>query len=100
MLLIAIEHDYNKEPFFLKAIEEEDLILLMSASPHSNFKENVFSTVTHLQISSSDLTFTCVNNYNIHCLGYIYHSHDQHQREIFYNSIRDSLTEGFARWKK
>src|SRR3990172_1813788 len=100
MLLIAIEHDYNKEPFFLKAKEEEDLILLMGASPHSNFKENVFSTITHLQISSSDLTFTYVNNYNIHCLGYIYHSHDQHQREIFYNSIRDSLTEGFARWEK
>ena len=100
LLLIAIEQDYSKEPLFLKALEEEDLILLMSASSHPNFKEEVFSIVNRLQISSSDLTFTYVNNYNIHFLGYIYHSRDQHQRETFYNSIQDSLTEWFARWEK
>ncbi len=100
MQLEALDTDYTKESFFLKAYADENHLLLMAASPHGDIKNELISSVTALQIPSSDLSFTHISAYGINCIGYIYQSHNIHQRTVFYDSIHDSLHQWKAQIKK
>ena len=91
----ALSANYKKELYFLKAYADEQYLLLLAASPLESIKEELISSITALEIPTSELSFTHVNACGINCVGYIYQNRDYHRRTIFYDSIDDSL----KRWQ-
>ena len=96
----ALEAEYKKETFFLKAQLEPDQVLVMAASPHGSLKEELLWLITKFKIPSSDLSCTYVNAQGIHCFGYIYQNPDQNIRNLFYSTFFTSLQEWQTRTKK
>jgi hypothetical protein len=96
----ALDMDYKKESFFLKAKFESDQLLTMAASPFSSLKEELFSLMAKLKIPSHDLSCTHVNAYGMTCIGYIYQNRDPNIRNLFYSTLLSCLQEWQTRMKK
>lgn len=95
----ALEADYKKEAFFLKAQFESDQLYTMAASPNGCIKEELFSLITKLKIPSAELSCTYVNTSGIHCVGYIYQNLDPNFRNLFYSTLLSYLQEWKSRSK-
>lgn len=91
----ALEVDYKREPFSFKALLEQDQLLVMAASAQASLKDELFSLVTKLQIPASELSYTHVNVYGVHCVGYLYQNQDPNIRNLFYSKLLSGLQE----WK-
>jgi len=91
MMAEALEHDFQKNAFFLKTHWDPEYVLLMAAAPSSAFRDTVFSAVSALKIPSSDLCHTFVKVYEIACLGYIYRCEDPKQCALFYKTVQEAL---------
>ncbi len=100
LTLEALEANYKTKPYFLKAQNLEDQLLIIIASPSNRLKDLLFSIVNTLQIPSSDLSFSQVSSYEIHCLGYIYQNRCPIQRKAFYTTISETLQERHSQLKK
>jgi hypothetical protein len=100
LTLEALEANYKTSPYFLKAQNLEDQLLIIIASPSNRLKDLLFSIVNTLQIPSSDLSFSQVSSYEIHCLGYIYQNRCPIQRKAFYTTISETLQERHPQLKK
>jgi hypothetical protein len=96
----ALQVDYRKDFFSLKAYMDGQFLLLLAASPHAGIKEELNVTITSLDVPSSALSTTEVHAYGIYCIGYIYQDIDHHRRTIFYESIYDALHRWQHRFKK
>jgi len=96
----ALEADYKKESFFLKAEFESEQLLTMTASPLSSIKEELFSLMIKLKIPVQDLSCTHVNAYGITCIGYIYQNRDPNIRNLFYSTLLSCLQEWQTKIKK
>lgn len=96
----ALEADYKKESFFLKAQFESEQLLAMAASCSSSIKDELSSLMVKLKIPTQDLSWTHVNVYGITCIGYIYQHHDSSIRNLFYSTLLSCLQEWQARVKK
>ena len=100
MLQEALQVDYRKDVFSLKAYMDDQFLLLLIASPHVGIKEELIVTVTSLEIPTAVLSCTEVHAYGTHCVGYIYQDSDHHRRTVFYESIYDALHRWQHRFKK
>jgi len=96
----ALDADYKKDPFFLKAEFESEQLLTMAASPLSSIKEELFSLMLKLKIPTQDLSCTHVNTYGITCIGYIYQNRDPSIRSLFYSTLLNCLQEWKSKIKK
>jgi hypothetical protein len=96
----ALEADYKKDPFFLKAEFETEQLLIMAASPFSTIKEELFSMMAKLKIPTQDISCTHVNAYGIACIGYIYQNRDPNIRNFFYYTLLCCLQEWKTKIKK
>lgn len=96
----ALEADYKKESFSLKAEFESEQLLTMTASPFSSIKEELFSLMIKLKIPTQDLSCTHVNANGITCIGYIYQNRDPNIRNLFYSTLLGCLQEWQTRIKK
>lgn len=96
----AINADYKKESFSLNGQFESDQLLIMTASPLSSLKEELFFLITRLKIPSSELSCTYVNAHGINCIGYIYQNSDPNIRNLFYSTLMGCLKEWQERTKK
>jgi len=85
--LEAFEAKYKDSSLFLKAQTVEDQLLIVIASPSNQLKETLFSIVNTLQIPSSDLSFSHLSSYEIHCFGYIYQNRCPAKRNTFHSAI-------------
>jgi hypothetical protein len=95
----ALDADYKKESFFLRAQFEPEQLLTMAASPFHSIKDELFSLMTKLKIPTQDLSCTHVNTYGITCIGYIYQNRDSNIRNLFYSTLLSCLQEWQARIK-
>jgi hypothetical protein len=95
----AIDADFKKEPFFLKAHFESEQVLTMAASPFGSIKEELFSLLVKLKIPSSELSCTQVNVHGVCCIGYIYQNRDSNIRNLFYSTLLSCLQEWKTRFK-
>jgi hypothetical protein len=95
----ALEADYKKESFFLKAQFEPEQLLAMAASSSHSIKDELFSLMIKLKIPTQDLSCTHVNAYGITCIGYIYQNRDPNIRNLFYSTLLSCLQEWQTRNK-
>ncbi len=89
----ALEADYKKESFFLKAQFEPEQLFVMVASPLHSIKDELFSLMIKLKIPTQDLSYTHTNAYGITCIGYIYQNRDSNIRNLFHFTLLSYLQE-------
>lgn len=89
----ALDADYKKEPFFLKAKFESDQVLIVAASPLPTLNDELRSLVVQLKIPSSELSCTKVGAHGICCIGYIYQNRDAAICNLFYSTLFSCLQE-------
>jgi hypothetical protein len=87
----ALDADYKKDLFFLKAQFDPEQLLVMAASPFHSIKDELFSLMITLKIPTQDLSHTHVNASGITCLGYIYQNRDPQIRNSFYSTLQSCL---------
>src|ERR1700733_9518169 len=83
----ALDADYKKESFFLKAEFEPEQLLMIAASPFAAIKEELFSLMLKLKIPTQDISYTHVNANGITCIGFIYQNRDPNIRNLFYSTL-------------
>jgi hypothetical protein len=96
----ALNADYKKESFFLKAQFEPDQLLAMIGSSMGSIKEELFSLMVKLKIPAQDLSCTHVTAQGMTCMGYIYQNRDPGIRNLFYSTLLSCLQEWQTRIKK
>ncbi len=95
----ALDADYKKESFFLKAQFEPEQLLAIAASPFHSIKDELFSLMIKLKIPTQELSYTHVNAYGITCIGYVYQNRDPNIRNLFYSTLLSCLQEWRTRYK-
>ncbi len=87
MLLEALEHDYNKNIFFLKTQVVDDYFLLVLGAINPTFKDFISQCVESMNLESVSLTSSFVNAYDISCLSYLLRFNDPKCHEEFMKTI-------------
>lgn len=95
-LLEALEHDYNKNLFFLKTQVVDDYFLLVLGAINPTFKDFLSQKVEGMNLESTSLTSSFINAYDISCLSYLLRFNDPKCHEEFLKVI----IQGVRIWKE
>lgn len=87
MLLEALEHDYNKNIFFLRTQVIDDHFLLVLGAINPTVKDFIAQRLENHNIESITLTSSFINAYDISCLSYLFRFSDPEQHKEFMNII-------------
>lgn len=96
MMVESLEHEFDKNPFFLKTHWDPEHLLLMTSAVRPFFKEAITAAIHELKIPSSELCYTHVKVYEIVSLGYIYRCEDPKKCALFYQTVQQAA----QNWEK
>ncbi|MBM3201252.1 MAG: hypothetical protein FJZ56_02465 [Chlamydiae bacterium] len=91
ILLEALEHDYNKQVFFLKTQIIDNYFLVVLSAINPTFKDFVSQQIEALNIESITVTSSFLGAYDISCLSYLVRFDDPRHNEEFLKTIVRSI---------
>lgn len=92
LLLKVLEHEFNKELFFLETMLHEDHHLLMLGAVKGNFKEVITDVIDDLLTSAHEISYSWVNIYDVTCVGFLLRYDNPAEYQHFHDTILNVMT--------
>jgi hypothetical protein len=95
MLLSVLEHEFNKDIFFMNTGIHEDYYILMIGAVKPSFKDLITDVIDNLQTSAHEISYSWVNIYDITCVGFLL----RYDNPVEYEHFRDTILNTMKRWE-
>lgn len=95
MLLSVLEHEFNKDIFFMNTCVHDDYYILMLGAVKPSFKEVITDVIDNLLISAHEISYSWVNIYDITCVGFLLRYDNPVEHQHFHDTILDTM----KRWE-
>lgn len=86
-LIDVLEHEFQKEIFFINQSFYDDFYILMLGAIKPKFKEMMTDLIEDLLTSPHDFCYSFVNLYDITCVGFLLKFDSSLEHETFYEKI-------------
>ena len=96
LLLDVLEHEFNKELFFINKVFHDDYYILMLGALKPSFKNVINDVIDTLLTSSHDISYSWVNLYDITCVGFLLRYDHPSEYQNFYDKIYATM----KRWEE
>ncbi len=88
----ALERDFSRSSFWIKALHDEEYALTLIASPYGPFRKEVEQTLARHNIPPLDLCTTYNDGNAIACLGIIHRSDNVQKNKLIHSALLETLT--------
>lgn len=95
MLLSVLEHEFNKDIFFMNTTIHEDYYILMLGAVKPSFKDLITDVIDNLLTSAHEISYSWVNIYDITCVGFLLRYDNPVEYEHFHETILNTM----KRWE-
>jgi hypothetical protein len=96
MLLSVLEHEFNKDIFFMNTSIHEDYYILMLGAVKPSFKDLITDVIDNLQTSAHEISYSWVNIYDITCVGFLLRYDNPVEHQHFHETIFNTM----KRWEE
>lgn len=86
-LLKVLDHEFQKDLYFLNYSFYEDYYILMLGAVKSSFRETIDEVIDDFHSSSLDISYSWVNLYDITCVGFLLKFENPSEHEAFHENI-------------
>jgi hypothetical protein len=86
-LLKVLEHEFQKNLYFLNVTFYEDYYILMLGAVKSSFRETIDEMIEDFDSSNLDISYSWVNLYDITCVGFLLKFDNSLEHEAFYEKV-------------
>jgi hypothetical protein len=86
-LLKVLEHEFQKNLYFLNVAFYEDYYILMLGAVKSSFRETIDEMIEDFDSSNLDISHSWVNLYDITCVGFLLKFDSSFEHEAFYEKV-------------
>lgn len=91
MLLSVLEHDFNKDKFYMQTKIYDDYYLMMLGALQPSFNSFISETLESLLTSCHEFSHAFVNVYDITCVGFLLKFDQAEEYQLFENHIIQAL---------
>ncbi len=95
-LLSVLEHDFNKDIYYMQTKIYEEHYLLMLGALHPSFSRFISKLLDELLTSCHEFTHALVNVYDITCVGFLLKFDQADEYRLF----EDHIIKALGSWKK
>lgn len=96
MLLSVLEHEFNKDLFFITDSLHDDYYILTLGAVKPSFKEIISNIIDDLLTSSHEISYSWVNIYDITCIGFLL----RYDNPVEHQHFRATISQAMERWEK
>ncbi|MEI8301554.1 MAG: hypothetical protein WCG10_08120 [Chlamydiota bacterium] len=96
LLLSVLEHEFQKDTFFVNTSIHDDYYILMLGAVKPSFKELINDVIDNLLTSAHEISYSWVNIYDITCVGFLLRYDKAEEHEHFHHTILTTM----QKWEK
>jgi hypothetical protein len=95
MLLSVLEHEFNKDIFFMNTSFHDDYYILVLGAVKPSFKDLITDVIDNLLTSAHEISYSWVNIYDITCVGFLL----RYDNPVEYQHFHDTIFSTMKRWE-